>query len=333
MANVVEMDERRVEAFLARLAEIEPVERRRRRRTGLVPRAAIAVAIVVAALAVVLPLPGDRLDTETAAARALERVARVAAAQPVVADDGRYTYSRTLSKSRITYGAPRRYAAVRFVREELWLAPNGSGRVRTVSGPLRFPSAQARAEWEAHGDWISTEPSDRRFRLRPHFRSVEELPADADQLTELLREESERASSGKRGVAPYESFEHLMFARLVGVLAPMNSEINRRPALRAAFFRAVARFEGTQLLGRMLDPAGRRGVGVGFEILGQRSVLIFDPRTSRILALKEVVLEPARYPELGRVPPGYAIAWTAYLEAARVDSLTDRPGVPSRRRS
>jgi hypothetical protein len=309
MADLVDITERRVEAFLAPLATIAPAQRSRARQKSRSARFAfVAAALALAGAAVaILPLAGDRVETSAAAARALEEAARVASKQPVAARSGRYSYSKTLMKSGIA-GPTGELLATRFVTEELWLAPNGAGRVRTTSSSLTFANPAARASWRAHGDTIPTAPSDRRFRLRRHFRDVSALPRDPEGLLEILRNEAEQASSGPRGVAPYESFEHLLWSRLVDLLATMNSEINTRPRLRAAVFRAVARFEGAELLGRMLDPLGRRGVGVAFAWDGRRSVLVFEPRSSKLLALT-----------------GSEATWTAYMAAGRVDSLTERP--------
>jgi hypothetical protein len=328
VADLVDITERRVEAFLAPLVAIAPAQRSRVRQRPTRARITfVAAAFVLAASVIaILPLAGERVEV-SAAARALEQAASVAAEQPVIAPAEHYSYSKTLTKERTTFGqeAPHtQYSATRYVTEELWLAPNGSGRVRTMSSALKFASAAARAQWGALdlADTISGTPSDRRFRLRRHFRDVSALPPDPERLMELLRSEAERASSGPRGVAPYESFEHLLWGRLVDLLATMNSEINTRPRLRAAVFRAVARFEGAELLGRMLDPLGRRGVGVAFTWDGWRSVLVFDPRSSKLLAFKSVLLEPAKDTYHREAKPG---TWTAYLDSGRVDSLTARP--------
>jgi hypothetical protein len=228
-----------------------------------------------------------------------------------------------LSKSRITFHVEPPWSVTVYQTEELWLASDGSGRARASYGPPRFSDRRAREAWERSDEALIA--SDRRFRLRPKFRDVDALPRDPDRLLELIRKEAERASSGRRGIEPYESFEHLMWVRLSTLLGAMHSETNRRPRLRAAIFRAFSRIDGGKLLGRMLDPLGRRGIGVTFAIEGFRDVIVFDPRTSELLAFKTVVTDPARHRSYYDVPAGSAASWTAFFRPSHVRTSGEVP--------
>jgi hypothetical protein len=320
---VTDLTERRVTEFLAPLERIEPVALRRGPRKRTRGRVALAFAAIGAAVVVALVLPGDRRSGSAAAAVVLEDVARVAARQPLIVRSPGYTYSKTLSKSRITFQREPPVSVTFFQTDEVWLASDGSGRTTTRYGRIVSPSARARAEWELHDKALV--PSDRRFTLRSKFRDVNRLPRDPDRLLAMIRAEAERASSGKRGVAPYESLDHMMWARLSTLLGAMHSETNRRPRLRAAIFRAFAKIEGARLLGRMLDPLGRAGIGVAFAIEGMRDVIVFDPRTSRLLAFKTVVTDPSRHRHYYDVKADSAASWTAFYPPARVRSLGEVP--------
>jgi hypothetical protein len=321
VTNVADLESRRVEAFLGPLAQIEPVSRPRRRSRRPRARVAAAVAVGAAAAAAALALPGERHGG--AAAAVLERAAQAAARQPL-APAGGYTYARTISKSRITSHVEPPWTVTVFRNEEVWLAVDGSGRATTRYGRIDFHDARAREAWQHHGDALI--PWDRRFTLRPKFRDVESLPRDADRLYRLVRAEAERVSSGKRGVAPYKSLEHLLWSRLTTLLGAMHPETNRRPQLRAAIFGAFAKVDGADALGRMLDPLGRPGIGVAFAVDGLRDVIVFDERTSRLLAFKTVVTDRRKAPFVYyEAEAGKAVSWTAFLPPARVGSLDERP--------
>jgi hypothetical protein len=77
--------------------------------------------------------------------------------------------------------------------------------------------------------------------------------------------------------------------------------------LRAAVLRAAALIPGIELLDHQRDAAGRPGVGVAFDGVGQRGVLIFDPKTYELLGEND------------------GLGGSADLESAIVGSLNARP--------
>src|SRR5205823_3250959 len=94
------------------------------------------------------------------------------------------------------------------------------------------------------------------------------------------------------------------------------------PALRAALFRALARFPDVRSFGTVTDPAGRKGVAVALTGRdgattgdGARIELVFDPGTSALLAERSVAVRP-----LMGVGPGTLFASRTYLDAGVVAS-------------
>ena len=90
---------------------------------------------------------------------------------------------------------------------------------------------------------------------------------------------------------------------------------------QAALYDVAARIPGVRLLGRVLDPAGRRGTAVVLdnEHNHVRNTLIFDPETSLLLAEQETALPG------GQAPAGKLIGYAVYLEQGVVSSMNARP--------
>ena len=66
-------------------------------------------------------------------------------------------------------------------------------------------------------------------------------------------------------------------------------ETNASPEQRAALYAVAARIPGVDLVGPVTDSAGRRGIAVAKDdnVNHIRSTLVFDPRTSVLLAEEE----------------------------------------------
>jgi|GEM_PF-3801398 len=94
----------------------------------------------------------------------------------------------------------------------------------------------------------------------------------------------------------------------------------RERALRAAAFNALAELPGIGLRHGVTDVAGRRGDALTWvRDRGFGDELIFDPRTSQVLAQGEMIFGPPSTHEYG-VPPGTPFQETALLRSEIVDS-------------
>jgi hypothetical protein len=199
---------------------------------------------------------------------------------------------------------------------EIWVAPDGSGRLLVKRGEPRFLGPQDKAEWEAVGRPQLDRPRTSDETFGPDglsYTDFSEYSLDPDELYDQIRSKAE-------GYGPSTDAEMLV---LVGDLL---RETVAPPELRAALFRVAARIPGVELVGESTDPAGRKGVAVartsddaGFL---ERNELIFDPHTSELLAERQFLLERVDWID---AEPGTLIGYAVYLESGIVDSTSERP--------
>ena len=294
-------------------------------RPRLLIPAVIVPLVVVLALGVV-PL-GNRPDPATAAA--LNAVAGVAAALPAAPADG---YRHTKSEGAWLVGEggwpdhPNGIWALVPVTRELWVKPDGSGRlIETRGEPIWFGPAD-KAAWVASGSPLpSAEHTDVRFAPTPpgadpsrpqvwpgslYYEDVDALPTDPAALRQLI---DERAAAGG-GLTDYERFS---------IVGDLLRETVAAPHVRAALYRVAAGFGGVQVIGSMTDRAGRTGTAVAMTNAQssrglERRVLIFDPSTSKLLEEQDVLLHKVDW--LDADPP-MVIGYATYLVSDIVQTI------------
>lgn len=312
--------------------------RRRPPRRVLLPIAGAAAAATVVAV-VLGGSSGDGLTPDATAAERLREAAAVAESRPDprAIGAGQFWYQRSIEAYLTTTGGaasvdgaapptPAFSLIQPHVREQ-WIGRDGGGRVRTrLRGEPRFPGPRDRERWQAAGspdlggemdlplvNEDAPPPGAPGFSLGQEAISYEQLldlPTDADRLYQRLRRAAERGG----GSGPDDE----LFT-IVGDLlraAPIPSD------LRGALYRVAARVPRIRAVGEVRDAAGRRGVGIGRDDQGVRSILIFDPATAELLGEEDVLLEGAEYVDAA---PGTVIGEAAYLEAGVVDSTRARP--------
>jgi hypothetical protein len=284
------------------------------------------IAVTVAALALVALVGSGLLPLgrgpDPAAAAALNRAADVAAAQPAGSATG---YRHTKSEGAFLSGVggwpdhPNGVWALVPVTREIWVGPDGSGRlVETRGEPIWFGPAD-RAAWVAIGspDLRGEPAADTRFGPTPpgvepgtpqawpgslYYENLDALPTEVGALR---REIDARAAAGG-GATDYERFT---------IVGDLLRETVGTPQLRAALYRVAAELSGVELVGTMTDRAGRTGIAVSMtndqSSRGlERRVLIFDPDTSMLLAEEDVLLHEVDW--LDAEPP-LVIGYNTYL--------------------
>lgn len=301
-------------------------------RSGGTRRPRLAWAVVAVPIIAVLTFGLLPLSTgpNTAAAAALNRVADVAAA---LADGPREGYRHTKSEGAWLSGAsggwpdhPNGIWALVPVSREIWISPDGSGRLIESRGePIWFGPAD-RAAWQAAGspDLRGTPHSDTRFGPTPpgvdpwtpqpprlFFQDVDALPTDPGSLRQLI---DGRAAANGGGATDYERF------LIVGDLL---RETDAAPKVRAALYRVAAGLNGVELVGSVKDRAGRSGTAVSMvnaqSSLGlEQRVLIFDPHTAVLLAEEDALLQDVDY--LDADPP-IVIGYNTYLVSEVVAAI------------
>lgn len=291
-----------------------------RRPRRLAARAALAaVALVVAAgiLALLVGLPGGGGDGRTVGSLG-SAAAAAAVRTPAVAPPFTYLKTREVSVSKSVAGKRSWWVYEPTMREE-WVGRDGSGRLRTISGPSRFVTAGDRAEWEAAGRpsfltlGFGRRTEDRWLASGLLPWGVEELPAEPFALATRLRYQAE--TEGATVPVP---------ATTLGLIAEYLRDPAASPALRQALYKAVRLVPGIEYLGEQADPEGRVGLAVGvpstYDGGPARYSLIFDPETSAVLATETT--------SLPRSGPGAAAAATlvrasAFLESRGIASKKD----------
>jgi hypothetical protein len=295
--------------------------RRRRRERPRPVRLALAGAAGAALLGVIVSaLPGRDGDASPEAANALQSVATLAAADaaPVAPSDIIY-YRWEHADTGGSEGAGGPYGWLQPATIEQWVAPDGSGRVRTVTRGPEFGGPRDERRWRQSGapDLGGAGVSDRTFGADgltgvPYegaLPPVRDLPEDPGQLLELFE-----SKAGDFEPANVKVFEYATSVLL---------HAGASPALRAALYEAVAEIEGVSLTGEVRDPLGRRGVGVSIESdysgSPTRYTLIFDPETSQPLANTEDLLEPVEWID------GRRVGYTVLQDTGQVPDEDSRP--------
>ena len=271
-------------AALARAIHASPrPQRQRQRQRQPRRRRLMRTALVVASIAIgllVVELAGSGSDTgpPTAAAAALEQLARIAANGPsLVPGPGEYLYVDSINDyPAIAVAGAGKPSCTTYATDhrQLWIGANGSGLLRDTTGPTRFTSPRDRAVCLAMKPSPSTGSGTsnlwfaaRCFQLGP-TNDMQALSTDPRTLLVQMR----RLDGGPR--TPAEDFVHI---------GDFMRETDASPALRAALYRAAALIPGVHLLGRVRDHLGRTGLGVAYDAPGVRHELIFNPRTSELM--------------------------------------------------
>lgn len=199
---------------------------------------------------------------------------------------------------------------------ETWIAPDGSGRIRTQRGTPIWPSSEDRERWHAAGRPALPEPGegDDRFSPGELWLPDDDWPTDADRLERFLDERvearAERSAADEMFVMIHERLRAWPIS----------------PELRAALLRVLSRMPGVDAIGRASDRAGRRGYAFAFNDGGgggleTRTVLIIDPSSGRLLGEEEVLLEPGK--AVAAAPT--TVSFTTFLVEGTVSDVLTVP--------
>jgi hypothetical protein len=301
-------------------AEVRPrssVRRPRRRRHA--PRWAVAVGaaavVAVVAVAVTALLPaGDSGGPSPAAAAVLLHTARTAASQPAIEPPGPGQFVYTKSDGEFQDTAVTQRQTINYyqhVTREIWIAPDGSGRIHETEGLPQFVTNADRQAWLAAGkpELTGDRNADQTFGAGGlHYLDLSKLPTDPAQLKQLIDDRT--VEGGPPGDA--ETFT---------IIGDLLRETYAPPALRSALYTIAADLPGVQLIGAVHDQLGRPGTAVAYTSQGLRHELIFDPRTSVLLGEQMTVADPSQATAL----TGEVVESTTYLTSGVVDSTTTTP--------
>ena len=304
--------------------------RRSHRRTPIT----IAAAGLAIAIAIPIALPGGGTGgADPAAAALLHRVALRAAQQPAepAPGPGQYLYTRSESASTFLYvvGDGTTFMFMQPSVHQSWTGPDGSGRILHTSGPVTFPTDADRAKWIAAGspDLYENVTEDESFGPDGLiYANYADLPTDPEELLDLIERREIVGVGGPKG--EWETFV---------IIGDLLRGTYTSPEVRAALYQVAADLPGVELVGRVVDGAGRSGVAVAYTSMNSdapsRMEMIFDPRTAELLGWNEVLVADstvdvesggpgAIYGAVG--PAGTHTFTTTYLVSGVVDSTDER---------
>lgn len=274
----------------------------------------IGVAVVLASVMVVAGSQWPGREQRTAAAAVLNELASVAALQPAPAPATvpgyRYTKTDEIYLNTMVARDGTTIAVLAPKTRTIWIAPDGSGRIREIVGEVIYLSERARSAWQGAGSPPFARALNRDFGPQGlSFEDLSRLPTDPNALATVVRERAERASP---------PLHDQMFV----VVGDLLRQQTAPPQVRAALYRVAARIPGVELVGQVRDRAGRQGIAVAmtstYTGIKQRHVLIFDPKTSVLLAEERVLLDAVNWVDAA---PPVVIGYATYLESGIVESL------------
>lgn len=318
-------------ARAALLKRMQPQQRvgRQTHRLGPLRRRTISGAasvVLTAALCVLIlsTLITGQGSANAAAVKVLRATARAAAAQPpppsLEANEYVYTKSRGTYLDETSGANGKTWAVLVTTVRESWVAADGSGRIREVSGTPIFLSRLDRAAWQAAGS-----PAFGNGTQDTHYgpgQLSDPNHVDGLGIDELVRLSNDQAAlaaqirgaAGKAGNP--QGYEMLV------IVGDLLRETLVPPELRAALYEVAAGIPGITYVGRVVDSAGRTGVAVAASRSDLRYELIFDPHTSALLAEQETLLQPQS--DIG-APAGTTVENAVYLQAGTVSSTAQTP--------
>jgi hypothetical protein len=339
-------------------AMADKAPRRRAPRWRLALAAATVVAVAGAAAVALLP---TRVETPVAPAtaeaaracfaapsagpprRCLRALGDVAAAQQALAA-GEVFYQSNLFTIATAYidasgqSVPRpsdaSYAVSRTVFEEIWLAPDGSGRIAYGSESAVHPAGPAdRRAWRAAGspdldalmgapgDWgpkVSDFRAGELDEVMLFNSNLEAVLPKRDPLSVLPREPRaleaflHRAARTQRPEGPASSISNTFGTDVTTFLRYPRTP----PDLRAALLDVFAKVPGARLLGKIGDSVGRPAAAIQLprDMNDGNDIVAFDPATARLVAE-------------GRSDGDGGVRWgrTYALRAASVARVGERP--------
>ena len=289
-----------------------------------------AVAIVVLAVALVVQLlPGSGPNAVSEADAALSQAATAAAARPpgVTPRSGQYLYYETTQLIQ-GLGPPAPKGVRQFLFEatqtvQTWVTRHGAGRQRIVIGPSRLVFPADRAAWEAAGSPSGFHP----VGSDTSYPSTQQ-PIGGPLVVEHGQYYLSYLNSSKFPTQP-AALERYMerYFKIRGEnqsaifeLAGTVLQVGASPALRAAIFDLIEHLHGVDLIGPVKDPMGRTGTGVAIHGKRNRTILIFDPKTSAVLGEKVISTKSATFS--GQVTPKGTVVYSETFGTTGVVNTT-----------
>lgn len=279
------------------------------------------------AFAATPPMLTYRPDGKSAAAilRNLAQRAERVPAPPT----GRFSYVQLQSYYLDTAIAGKdRASALRIVREERWLAPDGSGRALTVEGAARILHADDAPTMSAV-TYEGNREHDERYDpgTLSGVADLASMSNDPRLLADQLA--NDRTGFGWSDTAPQAPDWY----RRVAVVTGIAKQQTVPPALWAAMLRVLATTPGLTSQGTVTDRAGRQAVALSVDTVHgggrpARVVLMFSPDTGSFLGEEHILttkIGDGPYDARLRTKIPAVTTYRTVLAAGNVPGDNDRP--------
>jgi hypothetical protein len=294
------------------------------------------VAVALALMVVGLPGGGKR---KPPVLPALARVAEAAAEQPGADTDLPYTYFKVRDMGISTSEANgQTWSVYTSSIEERWVGKDGSGRRRDIGAAPVWASPADRQAWEAAGGTSRFPIEESAHAEEAVFRGgcrarlylgrwlsaseLTEIPTDPEDLAAWLED---RVTDPHGGAGAGNGFS--IAVRTLALTSEILTDPLASPKLRAALYEAEGLIPGIEYFGRTKDAIGRPGVAVGAESANSgapsRYSLIFDPKTSKVLASETTMLKPPS--AMPNLPTPVVSEAKLFLESGDVSSISELP--------
>jgi hypothetical protein len=318
------------------------------RSRPLLRAALLAASLAVTAIVVVALLPGRTggpahvtygpapavasacaTGASGSAGSCLQALGAVAGAQPLPGRGVRYIrnhWEHALARFGPRDVAPdhkaaHRFDLVRWTSEELWLAPDGSGRIAYGNDePPVFPTTADRRAWRRSGSpdlerifppanhWgpkvmrFSAETATSMllgagelYQALPDGHPLKDMPRDPVALRRYLMRIAWIQRTKISGEGPCATDLHDCSPQTrANIRSMFGSDIvtllrypYAPPALRRALFAVMSGLPGARLLGPVRDPAGRRAVAIQVpeSMNDGEGIIAFDPQRAALIAV------------------------------------------------
>jgi len=301
--GVPEPDPRAEERAKALLRQrfVAPARRSGRRRAGLVGVSTVAVVVA-------LILVANTLSGSNAAARELHRLRFVASRQPTpqLAQGEAFHLSETVfgPQGGTILGSNESYMRLVRYRYDIWEERDGSGNGTKTYLETEFASPADKATWERLGSPPLPQAGD---VVTDQFKPGE---APFFDLSVLSTDPSTLLSQLRSGVPEPRSRGDDHTFGLIGDVLGFGHATSQQ---RAALFEVAAHLDGVQLVGNVVDPLGRAGVGLAVSGSSTTTMLVFDPDSAELLANET-------FPSNADLASAAPTEWTAFQPVEVVKS-------------
>jgi Sigma-70 region 2 len=159
-----------------------------------------------------------------------------------------------------------------------WHAAGSPNSWHYVKATVTTSASRPSARWQVSDGTVGLVEGDEPGLTPAQFRA---MPASPRALLARLRHYAQATWCGSHHSWGCSTVDQIVWSEAVNLLQDPVT-----PAVRAATFHVMAGLPGVRLLGKMRDPMGRPGYGVGSGASAPGDIAVIDPATGSLLAVE-----------------------------------------------